>query len=112
MSPQEIEERYNKSITMLKSLEQLIKQQETNYETHMTRIGWLKHLADSVVDLRKYEAEVLKLQQAAQQSVQQTVQQTAQQAQALQQVMSPPAPKPEPLPPEVVETKKSKKKES
>jgi hypothetical protein len=64
MTQQEIEERYNKAVTAIKALEQLLKAQETSYDNHLVRLGWLKHFADSAVDLKRLETEFLKISQA------------------------------------------------
>ena len=100
MTLQDIDDKYNKSISALKSLEQIIKVQETSYDNHITRLGWLKHLADSVQELRKLELEFLKVTQAA------AAQAAAAQAQAARQQLAPasqPAPQvvQQPAPPPV-----------
>jgi hypothetical protein len=78
MNITEIEERYNKSITALKSLEQILKSQEALYDTHITRLSWLKHLADSCGDLKRYEVEAIRSAQIAAQVAQQQAQREAQ----------------------------------
>lgn len=91
MTLQDIDDKYNKSISALKSLEQILKVQETSYDNHISRLGWLKHLADSAQELRRLEVEFLKVSQAA--AAQAAArQQAAPVPQLAPQVVQPPAP--------------------
>lgn len=71
MTLPEIDEKYNKNISALKSLEQILKSQEASYEVHITRLTWLKQLADCCGELKRYEIEAIRSQQIAAQVAQQ-----------------------------------------
>lgn len=110
MNLQDIDDRYNKSITALKSLEQILKGMDASYDVHITRLSWLKHLADSCADLRRAEVEALRSSQIAAQVAQQAASHAAQQAAkaAEQVVKQEPVTAPAPAVEESV--KKTKKK--
>jgi hypothetical protein len=78
MNISEVEERFNKSIAALKSLEQILKNQEESYDVHITRLGWLKHLLDACSDLKRYEVESIRSAQIAAQYAQQQAQRESQ----------------------------------
>jgi uncharacterized membrane protein YqiK len=78
MTVSEIEEKYNKSIAALKSLEQILKSQEASYDTHVSRLSSLKHLADCCAELKRYEVEAIRSAQIAAQVAQQQAQREAQ----------------------------------
>lgn len=99
MNLQDVDDRYNKSITALKSLEQIVKGMDASYDVHITRLSWLKHLADSCADLRRSEIESIRSSQiAAQVAQQQAAQQAAKVAeQAARQEPAPAAAQPAPV---------------
>jgi uncharacterized membrane protein len=78
MTLPEIDEKYNKNITALKSLEQILKSQEASYDLHVTRLTWLKQLADACGELKRYEVEAMRSAQIAAQVAQQQAQREAQ----------------------------------
>lgn len=88
MSLPEVEERYNKSISALKSLEQILKALDASYDVHITRLSWLKHLADASVELKRLEVEAIRSAQIAAQVAQQQAQRALAQQQAQQQVLA------------------------
>lgn len=98
MTLPEIDEKYNKNISALKSLEQILKAQEASYEVHITRLTWLKQLADAAGELKRYEIEAIRSQQIAAQVAQQA-QAREEAARAVQMQAQTPAP---PTPTQVV----------
>lgn len=72
MTLPEVEERFNKNIAALKSLEQILKGLDASYDVHIARLSSLKHLADSCSDLKRYEIEAIRSAQIAAQVAQQT----------------------------------------
>lgn len=115
MTLPEVEERYSKSITALKSLEQILKGLDASYDVHITRLSWLKHLADASVDLKRLEVEAIRSAQIAAQVAQQQAQKsmlTQQQTQVPQVSAQPAQPEQVMLTPqnEQESVKKSRKK--
>lgn len=61
MSQEEIEERFQKNIGILKALEKILKGLDQPYDVHTARMNWLQHLLDSVSDLKTMELEADKV---------------------------------------------------
>jgi peptidoglycan hydrolase CwlO-like protein len=114
MTLPEVEERFNKSIAALKSLEQILKGLDASYDVHIARLSSLKHLADSCSDLKRYEVEAIRSAQIAAQVAQQSAAREAAAREAAakaQEVASSQAPAPVvAIAPVETETKRTRKK--
>ena len=108
MNVTEVEERYNKSISALKSLEQILKGLDATYDLHLTRLGWLKHLADSCIDLKRHEVETIRSASIAAQVAQQQAARVAEQPVKQEAVV--PQPQPQPVAPVAPVQEESQKK--
>lgn len=117
MTLPEVEERFNKNITALKSLEQILKGLDASYDVHISRLSWLKQLADSCSDLKRFEIEAIRSLQIAAQVAQQAAareaaaKEAAAKEAALKAQEAPPMPAPAPAPvPAEADSKRTRKK--